>query len=284
MMSLCRFQTFGSLVRHYAKDCGSKASSPGIKSLFTKMKKPKTMKPKDSLPESLPKSHEVQESSKSKEIIKREKKVCAHNYAPLPVVLCRGEGACVWDADGKIYIDFIAGFSAINHGHCHPRILETLNKQSSVLHHTSRAFYSDQLAPYSEFITKYFGYDKILPMNTGVEGCETSIKIARKWGYKSKKIPPCQAIVVTCDNNFWGRSIAAISSSTDPTAYENYGPYCPGFFNIPYNDPIALEVSNLNTYMILSILEIFLYFPNRKLLRILVFVLLWWNRFKVKVG
>lgn len=239
MMSLCRFKTFGSLVRHYAKDCGSKAGSPGIKSMFTKTKKTKAKKPKESQLEP------SQKSASSKEIIKQEKKLCAHNYDPLPVVLCRGERACVWDVEEKVYIDFIGGFSAVNQGHCHPRILETLKKQSSLLHHTSRAFHSNQLAPYAEFITKYFGYDKILPMNTGVEGCETSVKLARKWGYKSKKIPPCQAIVVTCDNNFWGRSIAAISSSTDPSAYENYGPYCPGFFNVPYNDPMALEVSKI---------------------------------------
>lgn len=177
----------------------------------------------------------------SRAIIKREQEVICHNYSSLPAVLTKGEGVFLWDVDGNRYFDYLSGYSSVNQGHCHPKIIKALVDQVTVLHHTSRAFHSDLLCEYAEFLTKLFGYESMLPMNTGVEAAESSIKLARKWGYKVKKVPANQAKIICCENNFWGRSIAAVSASTDPTAYENYGPFVPGFVNIPYDNIERLE-------------------------------------------
>lgn len=165
----------------------------------------------------------------------------AHNYQPLPVVLTRGEGCFVWDVDGKRYWDFLSAYSAMNQGHRHPRIIEALKRQADQLTLVSRAFYSDKLGEYAKFMTKTFGFDRILPMNTGVEGGETSLKMARRWGYDVKKVPPNQAKVLFARDNFWGRTLAAVSSSTDPTSFGGFGPFMPGFKIINYDDPAALE-------------------------------------------
>jgi ornithine--oxo-acid transaminase len=170
-----------------------------------------------------------------------EEKYGAHNYHPLPVVLTRGEGVFLWDVEGKRYYDFLSGYSAVNQGHCHPRIVEALIEQAQRLTLTSRAFHSDQMAEYTEFITRYFGYDRVLPMNTGVEAVETAIKLARHWGYLVKGIPDQQAKIIVCTQNFHGRTSTVISFSTDPAAYKNFGPYMPGFIQIPYNDTEALR-------------------------------------------
>jgi ornithine--oxo-acid transaminase len=165
----------------------------------------------------------------------------AHNYHPLPVVLDRGEGVHVWDIEGKQYFDFLSAYSAVNQGHCHPRIIRALTEQAKTLTLTSRAFYNSSLGTYEKFITNLFGYDKVLPMNTGVEGGETSNKLARKWGYMKKGIPENQARIIFANGNFWGRTLAAISSSDDPLSYSGFGPYMPGYSLIPYNDLEALE-------------------------------------------
>jgi ornithine--oxo-acid transaminase len=180
-------------------------------------------------------------SSATTSYIAIEEKYGAHNYHPLPVVLSRGEGIYLWDVDHKKYMDFLSGYSAVNQGHCHPRIVNALKRQLEQLTLTSRAFHNDQLGPYEQFITSLFGYDKILPMNTGVEGGETAIKLARRWGYEVKGIPENKARIVFVDGNFWGRTLAAISSSTDPSSYKGYGPFMTGFDVIPYNDLAALE-------------------------------------------
>ena len=176
-----------------------------------------------------------------KEYIEKENKFGAHNYHPLPVVLERGEGVYVWDINDKKYYDFLSAYSAVNQGHCHPKILKALNAQASKLTLTSRAFHNDVLADYEEFITNLFGYDKVLPMNTGVEGGETANKLARKWGYMKKGIPEDKARIIFANGNFWGRTLAAISSSDDPLSYKGFGPYMPGYSLIPYNDLSALE-------------------------------------------
>ncbi len=173
--------------------------------------------------------------------IAQEERYGAHNYHPLPVVLAKGEGVYLWDIEGKRYLDFLSAYSAVNQGHCHPRIIAALTEQAQTLTLTSRAFYNDLLGPYEEYITRYFGYDKVLPMNTGVEGGETALKLARKWGYLVKGIPDNQAKIVFARNNFWGRTLAAISSSTDPSSYKGFGPYMPGYELVPYNDLVALE-------------------------------------------
>ena len=170
-----------------------------------------------------------------------EEKYGAHNYHPLPVVLERGEGVFVWDLEGKRYYDFLSGYSAVNQGHCHPRIVEAFIRQSRRLTLTSRAFHSDKLGEYARFITRYFGYDKVLPMNTGVEAVETAIKLCRKWAYEVKGIPDGQAVIVVCEGNFHGRTTGVISFSTDPSSNTHFGPYLPGFIRIPYNDAAALE-------------------------------------------
>lgn len=165
----------------------------------------------------------------------------AHNYHPLPVVLERGEGVFLWDVDGKRYYDFLSGYSAVNQGHCHPKIIEALVQQASQLTLTSRAFYNNRLGEYEKYITSYFGYDKVLPMNTGVEGGETAIKLARRWAYTQKGVEDNKAKIIFAEHNFWGRTMAAISSSTDPSSYKNFGPYMPGFELVPYNNLPALE-------------------------------------------
>uniref|UniRef100_A0A668ATA3 Ornithine aminotransferase n=2 Tax=Myripristis murdjan TaxID=586833 RepID=A0A668ATA3_9TELE len=177
----------------------------------------------------------------SEEVYAREDKYGAHNYHPLPVALERGEGLYVWDVDGNRYYDFLSAYSAVNQGHCHPKIIAALNAQASKLTLTSRAFFNDVLGVYEEYVTKLFGYDKVLPMNTGVEGGETACKLARKWAYNVKGVPKNQAKIIFAEGNFWGRTMAAISSSTDPSSYEGFGPYMPGFELVPYNDVPALE-------------------------------------------
>ncbi|TFJ81746.1 hypothetical protein NSK_006995 [Nannochloropsis salina CCMP1776] len=165
----------------------------------------------------------------------------AHNYHPLPVVLSRGQGVHVWDVDNNKYLDFLSAYSAVNQGHCHPKIIAALTEQASKLTLASRAFYTDALGEYQQFITNYFGYDRVLPMNTGVEGGETAVKLARRWGYDVKKIPRDQAMVVFARGNFWGRTLGAISSSTDPSSRKGFGPFIPGFDLIDYDDPAAFE-------------------------------------------
>jgi len=184
-----------------------------------------------------------------------EQQYSAHNYHPLPVVLERGEGVFVWDVEGKRYFDFLSGYSAVNQGHCHPRIIEALVRQASKLTLTSRAFHSNLLGEYAEYITAYFGYDKVLPMNTGVEGGETAIKLARRWGYVNKGIPDNKAVVLFAKHNFWGRTMAAISSSTDPTSYEKFGPYMPGFELVEYNDLTDLERALQNPHVAAFMVE-----------------------------
>lgn len=173
--------------------------------------------------------------------IELEDKYGAHNYHPLPVVLSRGEGAFVWDAEGKQYFDFLSAYSAVNQGHCHPTIIQALIDQAKTLTLTSRAFYNDALGPYEKYVTEYFGYDKILPMNTGAEADETAIKLCRKWGYEKKGIDELKAKIIVCEHNFHGRTTTIISMSTDPDSKGGFGPYTPGFEIIPYNDIPALE-------------------------------------------
>lgn len=177
----------------------------------------------------------------SAQAIELEDKYGAHNYHPLPVVLSKGDGVYVWDVEGKRYFDFLSAYSAVNQGHCHPRIVDALAEQARTLTLTSRAFYNDSLGPYEKYITSYFGYDKVLPMNTGAEGDETALKLARKWGYDKKGIPDGEAKIIVCENNFHGRTITVISMSTDPDARGGFGPYTPGFITVPYNDLEALE-------------------------------------------
>jgi len=177
----------------------------------------------------------------SQQVFDREEKYGAHNYHPLPVALSRGKGVYVWDVEGRKYYDFLSAYSAVNQGHCHPIIVNALREQSEILTLTSRAFYSSALGEFEEYITKMFGYDKVLPMNTGVEACETACKLARKWGYTVKGIPEHGAKIVFAEGNFWGRTLAAISASTDPSSYGGFGPFMPGFETIPYNDLKSLE-------------------------------------------
>lgn len=172
-----------------------------------------------------------------------EEKYGAHNYHPLPVVLEKGEGVFVWDVAGKRYYDFLSGYSAVNQGHCHPKIIAALTAQAQQLTLTSRAFHNNRLGEYEQFITQYFGYDKVLPMNTGVEAVETAIKLCRKWGYQVKGIAENKVKVIVCQGNFHGRTGAVISFSSDPTAKENFGPFMPGFESIPFNDLAALELA-----------------------------------------
>ena len=178
---------------------------------------------------------------KPHDYIEREEKFGAHNYHPLPVVLDRGEGPFVWDVEGKRYYDFLSAYSAVNQGHCHPKIIGALTEQASKLTLTSRAFFNSVLGEYEEFVTKFFGYDKVLPMNTGAEGDETALKLCRKWAYLVKGIKENQAKIIVCDGNFHGRTITIVSMSTDPDARKDYGPFTPGFITIPYNDLPALE-------------------------------------------
>ena len=190
----------------------------------------------------------------SKDLINLEYKYGAHNYHPLPVVLEKGEGVYLWDVEGKKYFDFLSAYSAVNQGHCHPKIISALIDQSKKLTLTSRAFHNNVLGQYEKFITDFFGYDKVLPMNTGVEGGETAIKLARKWGYEVKKIPTDSAKIVFVEGNFWGRTLGAISSSTDPGSTNGFGPFMPGYEIIPYNNldslKEALKDPNVAAFMV----------------------------------
>lgn len=185
----------------------------------------------------------VKDNNATRTAISIEDKYGAHNYHPLPVVLSKGEGVFVWDVEGKKYYDFLSAYSAVNQGHCHPRIINQLKEQASKLTLTSRAFYNDQLGAYEKFITQYFGFDKVLPMNTGAEAVETAIKLCRKYAYEKKGIPENEAIIIVCENNFHGRTTTIISFSNDETARKNFGPYTPGFVKIPYDDANALEAA-----------------------------------------
>lgn len=182
-------------------------------------------------------------SSKSESLINKENNYGAHNYHPLPVVLEKGEGVFVWDVDGKKYYDFLSAYSAVNQGHCHPKIIGAMIEQAQRLTLTSRAFYNDQLGVYEEYITQYFGFDKVLPMNTGAEAVETALKLCRKWAYEVKNIHENQAQIIVCENNFHGRTTTIISFSNDETARKSFGPFTEGFIKIPYDDIAALEAA-----------------------------------------
>ncbi len=197
----------------------------------------------------------INQMSKFKNIIKKELKYGANNYNSSPICIKWAKGIYMYDVNNKKYFDFLSSYSAVNQGHCHPKIVNKLISQSKVLTLTSRAFYNNKLGEYMEYITTLFGYDKVLPMNTGVEAGETAIKLSRSWGYKKKNIPKDKAVILFAKNNFWGRTIAACSSSTDPTCYENFGPYTPGFKTIPYDNLEELENafredSNITAFMV----------------------------------
>lgn len=179
----------------------------------------------------------------SQQIFERESKFGAHNYHPLPIAIHRAKGINVWDVEGRQYYDFLSAYSAVNQGHCHPRIVDALKQQAELLTLTSRAFYNTTLGEFEERLCKMFGYDKVLPMNTGVEAAETACKLARRWGYDVKGIAPNRAKIIFAENNFWGRSLAAISASTDPSSYAGFGPFMPGFEIVPYDDLASLEVA-----------------------------------------
>ena len=184
-----------------------------------------------------------------------EEKYGAHNYHPLPVVLNKGEGVFVWDVDGKRYYDFLSGYSAVNQGHCHPKIIAALTEQAQKLTLTSRAFHSNLLGEYEKFITAYFGYGKVLPMNTGVEAVETALKLGRKWGYEVKKVKEDSAVIVICEGNFHGRTTGVISFSSDPTAKNNFGPFTPGYVAVMHNDLVALEKAFQNKNVVAFMFE-----------------------------
>ena len=177
----------------------------------------------------------------AQKFIDQEDRFGAHNYHPLPVVLSKGKGPFVWDVDGKRYFDFLSAYSAVNQGHCHPKIVKALCDQAQELCLTSRAIYNDCLGPYEEFAAKFFGYDKILPMNSGAEAVETALKLARRWGVVKKGIANDHVKVICCEGNFHGRTVTVITMSNDPSSYDQYGPLTPGFIRIPYNDPNALK-------------------------------------------
>ncbi|MBV6483578.1 MAG: Ornithine aminotransferase [Flavobacteriales bacterium] len=183
----------------------------------------------------------VKEKLNSQQLIDLENKYGAHNYHPLPVVLAKGEGVYVWDVEGKKYYDFLSAYSAVNQGHSHPKIIKALVDQASTLALTSRAFYNNVLGVYEKYVTEYFGYDKVLPMNSGAEAVETALKITRKWAYEVKGIDENEAKIIVCEGNFHGRTTTIVSFSSDPTSYTNFGPFTPGFIKIPYNDIDALE-------------------------------------------
>ncbi len=186
---------------------------------------------------------QLEKVTASDQAIEMEDKHGAHNYHPLPVVLSKGKGVHVWDVEGKQYYDFLSAYSAVNQGHCHPKIVKAMHDQASTLSLTSRAFYNDILGPYEKYVTEYFKFDKVLPMNTGAEAVETAIKIARKWAYEKKGVAEHQAQIIVCENNFHGRTTTVISFSNDENARKNFGPYTPGFIKIPYNNINALKVA-----------------------------------------
>jgi ornithine--oxo-acid transaminase len=189
------------------------------------------------------------ENTKSNEFILTEEKYGAHNYHPLPVVLKKGRGIYLWDVDGKKYFDFLSAYSAVNQGHCHPAIVKALRKQARKLTLTSRAFFNNCLGEYEEYITRLLGYDKVLPMNSGAEGVETAIKLCRKWAYTVKGIPQNEARIIVCDGNFHGRTVTMISLSNDPSSFEGFGPFSPGFIHIPYNDLGSLSKALIDPYI-----------------------------------
>lgn len=214
----------------------------------------------------------VLENMTSQQAIALENRYGAQNYHPLPVVLTRGEGVYVWDVEGKRYYDFLSAYSAVNQGHCHPKIISALRQQAERLTLTSRAFYNDQLGMYEKYITQYFGFDKVLPMNTGAEAVETAIKLARKWGYEKKGIPANHAKIVVCQNNFHGRTVTIISASNDPVATENFGPFTPGIISIRYNDIDALrdvlEDENIAAFLVEPIQgEAGVYVPDKNYIK-----------------
>ncbi len=194
-------------------------------------------------------------TSKTQHFLQKEELYGAHNYHPLPVVLTKGRGVHVWDVDGRRYYDFLSGYSAINQGHCHPRIIEVFVEQAQRLTLTSRAFHNDLLGEYEEFITRFFGYDKVLPMNTGVEAVETGLKLASRWGYEVKGIHKNKAKIITCEQNFHGRTISVISFSTDEPSRKDFGPFTPGFEVIPYNDIAALQEALQDTNVAAFLVE-----------------------------
>ncbi len=194
-------------------------------------------------------------SANAQQYIGLEEKYGAHNYHPLPVVLDKGEGVFVWDVDGKRYYDFLSGYSAVNQGHCHPKIVAALTEQAQKLTLTSRAFHSNLLGEYEKFITDYFGYDKVLPMNTGVEAVETALKLSRKWGYEAKKVEEDKAVIVICEGNFHGRTTGVVAFSSDPTAKNNFGPFTPGYVAVPHNDLPALEKAFQNKNVVAFMFE-----------------------------
>ena len=191
----------------------------------------------------------------TQQYIDLEEKYGAHNYHPLPVVLSKGEGVFVWDVDGKRYYDFLSGYSAVNQGHCHPKIVAALTEQAQQLTLTSRAFHSNLLGQYEKFITDYFGYDKVLPMNTGVEAVETALKLSRKWGYEVKKVKENEALIVVCEGNFHGRTTGVVAFSSDPTAKTNFGPFTSGYVAIPHNDLVELEKAFQNKNVVAFMFE-----------------------------
>ena len=194
-------------------------------------------------------------TSNTQHFLEQEELYGAHNYHPLPVVLTKGKGVFVWDVDDRRYYDFLSGYSAINQGHCHPRIIETFIEQAQRLTLTSRAFHSDVLPEYAAFMSKFFGYDKVLPMNTGVEAVETGLKLARRWGYEVKGVHKNKAKIITCANNFHGRTLSVISFSTDDSSRKDFGPFTPGFEVIPYNDIAALEAALQDTNVVAFLVE-----------------------------
>lgn len=194
-------------------------------------------------------------TSRTQKLIDREERYSAHNYHPLPVMLTRGEGVHLWDVDDKHYFDFLSAYSAVNQGHCHPKIIETLIEQAQRLTLTSRAFHSDIFGEFSEFITQLFGYDKVLPMNSGVEAVETAIKLARHWGYRVKGVPDNKAKIIVCEGNFHGRTLNVISFSTDPSSTDDFGPFMKGYQVIPYNDIAALEEALEDTNVVGFLVE-----------------------------
>lgn len=194
-------------------------------------------------------------SSLTQQLLEREEKYSAHNYHPLPVMLTRAEGVHIWDIDGKRYYDFLSGYSAVNQGHCHPKIIAAFIEQAQKLTLTSRAFHSDLLGEYAEYITKYFGYDKVLPMNTGVEAVETALKLARRWGYEVKGVEADKALILVCSENFHGRTLNVISFSTDPSSKANFGPYMPGYQVVEYNNIPALQEALQNKNVVAFMAE-----------------------------
>lgn len=197
----------------------------------------------------------ISTTANTQQYIGLEEKHGAHNYHPLPVVLSKGEGVYVWDVDGKRYYDFLSGYSAVNQGHCHPKIVAALIEQAQQLTLTSRAFHSNLLGQYEKYITEYFGYDKVLPMNTGVEAVETALKLSRKWGYEVKKVEEDKAVIVICEGNFHGRTTGVVAFSSDPTAKTNFGPFTPGYVAIPHNDLAALEKAFQNKNVVAFMFE-----------------------------